>query len=200
MDQNLLQQASRPDRTRRSSFENQSYSGATGQNYQTKKFGTKSSPLAKTYAGNKSYQTQSYQGKSTDDLNSRYGDKTASAQGQTARTFDSRYEGQEARTSRFAGEDRAATDRRDFSSGEKSFATKKDRFTERAQENSVSGDSFIISDMPMSSSGNALSADKETGRLMIKPAQYNNETTPSTPLTKSLSVDDVSQLLNKGGR
>jgi hypothetical protein len=184
-----------PDRSKRSAFEKKAF---TSKEVAKKEFKTGEAHVKKEFQGAASeFHSAAYQGQNYTDKTSRFQEMTSPMAGKSARTFSSRFQSEKARTKTFHDADKVAATRTASDDG-KMFKAGDYRAASRAQENPIRGSDLIIGEVE----GGAPGGTSDTGRGLSRPLDLRPDS--SSPIGraagKTMSVDDIRQLLNKGSR
>jgi hypothetical protein len=184
-----------PDRSKRSPFEAKAFQSKA---LSKKEFRTQEAKVRKTFnAGRDEFRTAAVQGEYYTARRSRFQEMAAPMADKSARTFTSRFQDDEVRTKEFYDADKAAVTKR-FSGPRRAFKSGDYRAASRAQENSIRGSDLVIGEVE----GGPPGGTSDTGRSLTRPADLRPDS--GSPIGraagKTMSVDDIRQLLNKGSR
>jgi hypothetical protein len=188
-----------PDLQKRSQFDGKVFQSKA---VRTKEFRTGEARVEREFdGGDRAFNVAARQGRDYAAESSRFQEMVSPMAKKTARTSSSRFEGQEARTEVFHGADKVAPTTTTTSAESRRFKKPGSRefpAAARAQEDSIRGSDLVIGQ----SNGGAPGGTNDDGRLLNLPADLRPDSSSviGAAAGKSLSIDDVRRILNKGSR
>jgi hypothetical protein len=184
-----------PDRSKRSPFEARAFQS---KQLSKKEFGTQEASVRKEFHGADSeFHSAASQGEYYSGQRSRFQEAASPLAGKSARTFTSHFQDDKARTKEYYDADKVAATKR-LPGRRTAFKAGDYREASRAQENPIRGSDLAIGEVE----GGPPGGTSDTGRSLTRPADLRPDS--GSPIGraagKTMSIDDIRRLLNKGSR